>query len=94
VQGAEMRVLAGADAVVARDRPALFVEVHPPSLKLYGADLDSLLHWCAERNYAPHWLVRDEVRPLPRADLDRALARRGYVDVLFLPADNRAMVER
>lgn len=94
VQGAELRVLSGAAAVVARDRPALFVEVHPPSLALYGASLDSLLRWCADRNYAPHWLVRRQSRPLPRADLESALARRGYVDVLFLPAENYAKVRR
>jgi len=52
------------------------------------------MHPLAQRNYAPHWLMRGEVRPLPRPDLDRALARRGYVDVLFLPAESRAMVER
>lgn len=94
VQGAELRVLSGAAAVVARDRPALFVEVHPPSLTLYGASLHLLLRWFADRNYAPHWLVRGQAKPLPRAELDGALARRGYVDVLFLPAEIRAKIGR
>jgi FkbM family methyltransferase len=90
VQGAELRVLAGAAGVVERDRPAMFVEVHPPGLALYGADLDALLGWFAERSYAPHRLRRDGAMPLSREELDRVLARLGYVDVLFLPAETRA----
>ena len=88
VQGAEMRVLSGAAAVLARDRPALFVEIDPGGLARYGAGIDPLLSWLASRGYAPHRLDRGRPRPLPRAELDRVLARRGYTDVLFLPAAN------
>ena len=90
VQGAELRVLQGATAVLARGRPALFVEVHPPGLALYGSDVDLLLRWLTERNYAPHRLDHGLAKPLARAELDRILARRGYTDVLFLPAGFRA----
>lgn len=88
VQGVEMRVLEGAAVILARDRPALFVEVAPEALASYGASVDSLLDWLAARGYAPFQLAARGPERLERAGLDRLLARHGYTDVLFLPAAN------
>ena len=84
VQGAEMRVLAGASAILTRDRPALFVEVDPAGLVRYGSSVDGLLGWLAGQGYAPHTLTRTGPRPCTRGELDGILARRGYTDLLFL----------
>jgi hypothetical protein len=88
VQGAEMRVLAGATAILARDRPALFVEIDPAGLARFGASVDSLLGWLAGFGYAPHRTARGGARPCAREALDRALAHRGYADLLFLASRN------
>jgi FkbM family methyltransferase len=88
VQGAEMRVLAGAAAILARDRPALFVEIDPAGLARFGAGVDALLGWLAGFGYAPHRLTRGGPEPYDRAALDRVLAERGYTDLLFLAARN------
>jgi FkbM family methyltransferase len=84
VQGAELRVLAGASAILARDRPALFVEVDPAGLVRYGGSVDGLLGWLAGQGYTPHTLTRAGPRPCARGELDGILARRGYTDLLFL----------
>lgn len=83
VQGAEMRVLAGAAAILARDRPALFIEVDPAGLSRYGSSVDALLGMLAAHGYAPHVLSRAGPRSCARGELDAVLARHGYTDVLF-----------
>lgn len=88
VQGAEMRVLAGAAAILARDKPALFVEVDPAGLARFGTGVDALLGWLAGFGYAPHRLTHAGAEPLDRAALDRVLAARGYTDLLFLAGRN------
>ncbi len=88
VQGAELRVLAGAAGTIARDRPALFVELDPDGLERFGADVDALLGDLAARGYAPHRLTRDGPRACPRGELDAVLARHGYTDLLFLAGRN------
>jgi FkbM family methyltransferase len=88
VQGAELRVLAGASAILARDRPALFVEIDPAGLARFGAGVDALLESLAARGYAPHVLARAGPRPCPRAEVDAILSRRGYTDLVFLAGRN------
>jgi FkbM family methyltransferase len=88
VQGAELRVLAGASALLARDRPALFIEVDPAALERYAASVDSLLGWLAARGYEPHLLTGAGPRRCARGEIDRVLARRGYADLLFLASRN------
>jgi FkbM family methyltransferase len=88
VQGAELRVLTGASALLARDRPALFIEVDPAALARYAGSVDSLLGWLAARGYETHLLTRSGPRRCARGDLDRLLARRGYTDLLFLASRN------
>jgi FkbM family methyltransferase len=88
VQGAELRVLAGASALLARDRPALFIEVDPAGLARYGGSVDSLLGLLAARGYEPHLQTRGAPRVCARAELDRLLVQRGYTDLLFLASRN------
>lgn len=84
VQGAEMRVLAGASAILARERPALFVEVDPAGLARFGGGPGALMDSLTPLGYTPYRLTRSGPKPLPRAELDRLLKRYGYTDVLFL----------
>ena len=84
VQGAEIRVLAGARKILARDKPALFVEIEPAGLAHFGGSIDVLLGALAAEGYAPHRVSRAGTRPCSRGELDALLAKRGYTDVLFL----------
>ncbi|HEY7610220.1 MAG TPA: FkbM family methyltransferase [Alphaproteobacteria bacterium] len=88
VQGAEIRVLAGARNVLARDKPALFVEIDPGGLAHYGGSVDALLGALAAAGYSPHILRRAGARACSRGELDALLARRGYTDLLFLADRN------
>jgi FkbM family methyltransferase len=84
VQGAELRVLAGATRILERDHPALFIEVDPVGLMQFGGSVDALLHTLEAQGYRPHRLTRSGAVPCPPTELDRVLARRGYTDMLFL----------
>jgi len=90
VQGAESRVIAGAEILLQRDRPALFVEIDPGGLARFGSGVEALLEALARHGYAPHVLARGGggARACARTDLDAILARRGYADLLFLAGPN------
>jgi FkbM family methyltransferase len=94
VQGAEMRVLAGAGALLARDKPALFVEIDPGGLARFGGSVEARLDARARLGYAPHFLAREGARACTRADLDAVLAQRGYTDLLFLGGPVWANIDR
>lgn len=84
VQGAEMCVLAGAEAVLARDRPVLFVEVDSSALGHFHASVGDLLAFLRCRGYVPHVLERRGVTPLTPEMLDAQIADKGYTDILFI----------
>lgn len=89
VQGAEMRVLAGAQDILRRDRPALFVEVDPAALGNFGSGTDELFHLLSQFGYEPHTLERDGPRRLDVCTLPDLLSRRSYVDLLFIAGGAR-----
>lgn len=84
VQGAEKRVLEGAERLIARDRPALFVEFEPIGLGRFETGVGELLAYLARSGYAPYRLMRAGPVPASRAEIDGAIARHGYTDLLFL----------
>ena len=51
VEGAELRVFAGAHETLARFKPAMVVELNPPCLKRFGASADDLLQLIRELGY-------------------------------------------
>lgn len=66
VEGAELRVLQGAGALLAARRPTLLLSVHPPALPQHGhcvADVSAFLtahgyHWkLIARDHEEHWLA-------------------------------------
>lgn len=87
VQGAELRVLEGAKGVLMRDRPALFVELDPRALDRFGTDIACVLVFLATLGYRPHLLTRSGPVQTSQAAIDGTVARRGYVDVLFLAGE-------
>lgn len=87
VQGVELRVLAGGEQTVSRDRPAVFIEIDPESLHHFGSNPRQLFQFFAQRDYRAHLVRKHTISvPLSSAECDNLIAQRGYIDVLFLPA--------
>ncbi len=86
VQGAEMRVLGGAGAVIKRCRPALFIEVDDKALRRLDASAALLIETVQALGYTAHRLEKRGVSPvLDPTALAPVLAGEGYLDLLFLP---------
>jgi FkbM family methyltransferase len=87
VQGAELRVLNGATALLERCKPAMFVEVDPEALAEQGASLDQLYGLIVGAGYDIG--VLDNLgnhQPVQINDVLRMTAENGgYIDVLCLP---------
>lgn len=81
VQGAELRVLRGATAIIRRCRPALFVEIDALALQKQGANVTELINFLQAFEYQPYRLRRFGP-PVPVAR--EGLGGSGYEDVLFL----------
>lgn len=91
VQGAEMRVLRGAARVLARCRPALFIEVDDAAMRKQGSTAQELVGFLAGLGYLPYRLRRFRaIQAIATADIGVG----NYQDVLFLsgkePANNTA----
>jgi FkbM family methyltransferase len=88
VQGAEDRVLEGAAATLDRLRPALYVEINANHAGHMDGTARRVCDRLAALGYSRHALGRTgPSAPLLDADIERRLARTGYTDLLFLPAD-------
>ncbi len=85
VQGAELKVLAGAARTIAEHRPALFVEIHEPSLAAFGTSGLEVLQYVTGRGYTAHRISRAGIGPAqdPTRLAGEFAAR--YGDVLLLP---------
>ena len=85
VQGAESMVLAGAHRLIAQHRPAIFAEVHEPSLMRLGSSRRELIAALGALGYGGRRLTRSGIgRPEdPEELIEQSSA--GYIDVLFLP---------
>lgn len=86
VQGAETMVIAGARRLLEDHRPAVFVEVHEPSLARMGSTSRELIDMLVGLGFTAHRLTRHGVGAPeePGALLPRSPT--GYTDILFLPA--------
>ena len=87
VQGAEEKVLDGAEATLPRTRPALFVEVHDVALRDFGSSAEQLLQRLATSGYRLHLLEKGGISP--SLTVEDALTNLGsaenYADFLCLP---------
>lgn len=88
VQGAEGRVLEGAERTLTETRPAWFVEVDDECLRALGSSAAALLTRFVEHGYHIHRLSREGIgNALNPADiLDNRSHSGEYEDLLFLPS--------
>jgi FkbM family methyltransferase len=85
VQGAETLVVTGARRLLETYRPAIFVEVHEPSLVRGGSSAAELLDVIIAHGYIPHRLTRRGAGPAEQRGSVLARVSSGYIDVLMLP---------
>ena len=87
VQGAEMRVLQGATAMVASCRPVMLLEVDHAALAKFGASPGSVLDWLERQGYVFNELSRSGIRQFPRLEIIERVAGppASYCDVLAVP---------
>jgi len=82
VQGAELRVVLGARDLIARDRPALLVEIDPAIAGSAGDAASELLAMLGDLGYAFHpWGRRGAGAPQPPEAILAAAKAAGYLDV-------------
>ncbi|MDP9021492.1 MAG: FkbM family methyltransferase [Actinomycetota bacterium] len=80
VEGAELRVLRGAAATIARDRPPVLCEIEARHTAKYGRDPDEVHGWFAQRGYTMHRLT-----PVGLQRCERVTAEAN--NYLFVPSD-------
>lgn len=85
VQGAEPMVLAGAREVIARDRPAVFLELDKKALRRLGSSPAELVASMTKLGYRPHRLAHSGIVAIEPDALIAASAD-SHLDALFLPA--------
>ncbi len=64
VEGAELRLLRGAEATIARHRPVLLVEIEERHTAKYGSRAADVFAWLAARRYGAAALIGRAVRPV------------------------------
>jgi FkbM family methyltransferase len=86
-QGAEQKVLAGAEKLLKDKSPALFVEVDDGALVQLGSSAEQLLQWLDVRGYRAHSIADGKVSRISTADALREVEQLGYTDFLFLKSE-------
>ena len=89
VQGAEKIVLQGAEALLAKDHPALFLEVDDRALQEFGSSRYDLIQYLAIRGYVPHRLGPTGITHLTEDELE-AIPSDDYIDALFVWQSDQA----
>lgn len=84
VQGAESMVLAGAHRLIRLHRPAIFVEVHEPSLIRLGSSRHELIGTLVALGYSGHRLTRAGIGATEEPEALIEQSSDGYIDVLFI----------
>jgi len=84
VQGAEMKVLAGCAATLARCRPAIFIEIDDGALKKFGSSGDEVLSWLEASGYGFSILRRSCLRTVTRRQIVELVSGKSstYCDIL------------
>ncbi len=85
VQGAEERVLRGAQDLLARHRPVLFVELDPKHLKRQGSNASAVLSTLRDHSYEFATLGEGSRTGCTMDAVLRLLEIEEYLDVLCLP---------
>ncbi len=89
VQGAEERVLRGAQVTIQRDHPAILVELDDEGLRQMGSSAERVVTWLMNLGYVIQRLGKNS--PVGQVPMEEALrmCRNGrYVDLLFVEASS------
>ena len=87
VQGAELRVVQGAQALLRRDQPGLLIEIDPAALAAMGASTQALIDALSALGYRGVLGHDPAASPVvTAASVEASLADRGYADVMFVAA--------
>lgn len=90
VQGAEMRVLAGARRTIQRLYPSFFVEIDESALTQFATSIQDILIFFKDAGYTIHTLQKNRIsEPVAMTDIRQLLRNRQYTDLLFLSARPR-----
>lgn len=82
IEGAELRMLQGGSATIARHRPTLLLEIEDRHVAKYGHRGDDVVAWLTERDYGVH--VLDHRSPDDLVEVERVTP--AYRNYLFLPS--------
>jgi len=89
VQGAEARVLSGAQETLARNRPVLVIEIDDHALAAFGSSAHSIEERLAALGYRMFALNERSFREaLDSPGAARIRARLGYADFVFVPNES------
>lgn len=89
VQGAEERVLRGAQETIKRDHPAILVEIDDEALRQMGSSAEQVVTWLMDFGYVIRRLGKNsQMGMVPVAETLRTCNNGRYVDVLFVEASS------
>jgi hypothetical protein len=71
VEGWELEVLKGAEFILTRYRPLLFLSLHPEALDRLNTGVDVVRAWLEERGYSPRVIATDHEIHLVATASDR-----------------------
>lgn len=95
IQGAEWSALQGADQLLSRDNPALFVELADEALEPYGVTGADVADALMRRGYQAHLVSRRGISGhRSRDEIAKLLAESWYIDVLFLSPEQAATIQK
>jgi FkbM family methyltransferase len=78
IEGAELRMLAGAEQTLARHRPVVLLEIEDRHVRKYGHTADDVRAWLSARDYRAHILSGTDLVPVEGI-------RDGVRNYFFLP---------
>jgi FkbM family methyltransferase len=85
VQGAEERVLEGAQKTIERDHPAIFIELDDEALKKMGSNGERVINWILDRKYRIIKLTKNSTGITISKSEALQLCQKGkYTDLLFI----------
>ncbi|MBI3798166.1 MAG: FkbM family methyltransferase [Deltaproteobacteria bacterium] len=89
VQGAEERVLRGAQETIQRDHPAILVELDDEALRQMGSSAERVVSWLMDLGYGIQRLGKNSpVGQVLAAEAVRMCRNGRYVDLLFVEASS------
>jgi len=85
VQGAEARVIRGAERVLRTCHPGVYMEIDLPALSQCGTTPEKLIKQMADLEYAPHSLGDGQFYPCSPDEMLAQVRKRDKADFLFKP---------